>query len=176
MDVESKQNLWIDQIVVRQVTEEDLIALEWEGEYSHYRNIYADAFERARQGRSVLWIAELPRVGLIGQVFIQLVCDRPELADGYFRAYLYGFRVREAYRSRGIGTHLMKIVEEDLQKRGFHAVTLNVARDNNRARQLYERHGYRLVAPEPGIWSYLDENNIWHTVEEPAWRMEKRLV
>ncbi|HVN55135.1 MAG TPA: GNAT family N-acetyltransferase [Anaerolineaceae bacterium] len=176
MVVETQTDTYLQQLVIRQVIAEDLPALEWEGEYAHYRNLYLDAFERARQGRSVLWVAELPVVGLIGQVFIQLICDRPELADGHERAYLYGFRVREAYRDRGIGTYMMKIIEDDLRQRGFRMITLNVARENTRARHLYERHAYRIVAPEPGIWSYLDEKNIWHTVEEPAWRMEKRLL
>jgi ribosomal protein S18 acetylase RimI-like enzyme len=176
MDTETKQDIWLQQVVIRHVTEADLTAMEWEGEYAHYRNMYADAFERALFGRSVLWVSELAGKGLLGQVFIQLVCDRPELADGHSRAYLYGFRVREAYRSRGIGSMMMKVVESDLRKRGFRSLTLNVAKDNNRARHLYEKMGFRIVAPEPGIWSYLDDKNIWHTVEEPAWRMEKRLL
>jgi ribosomal protein S18 acetylase RimI-like enzyme len=176
MDTETKQDIWLQQVVIRHVTEADLVAMEWEGEYAHYRNMYADAFERALFGRSVLWVSELSGKGLLGQVFIQLVCDRPELADGHYRAYLYGFRVREAYRSRGIGSMMMKVVESDLRKRGFRSLTLNVAKDNTRARHLYEKMGFRIVAPEPGIWSYLDDKNIWHTVEEPAWRMEKRLL
>ena len=68
---------------------------------------------------------------------------------------------------------MMQVVEADLRSRGFHWVTLNVARDNIRARDLYERIGYHVVAPEPGIWSYPDHNGVWHTIEEPAWRMEK---
>ena len=70
---------------------------------------------------------------------------------------------------------MMEVVEDDLRKRGFQYVTLNVARDNPRAQQLYIRRGFRVVAPEPGVWSYQDEKGIWHRVEEPAWRMEKGL-
>jgi ribosomal protein S18 acetylase RimI-like enzyme len=160
---------------IRQVQEADLPGLEWDGEYAHFRRLYADAFERSRRGKSVLWVAELPEVGLVGQAFVQLVCDRPELADGVSRAYMYAFRVRHAYRGRGLGSHILSRVEEDLRKRGFHSVTLNVARNNPGARRLYERHGYHVVAPESGIWSYLDEKGEWHTMEEPAWRMEKKL-
>ncbi len=164
---------WLAMVVVRTVTESDLAGLEWEGQYAHYRRVYADAFERAESGRSVLWIADLPGRGIIGQVFIQLICDRPELADGENRAYLYAFRVRPDYRSQGLGKRMMQVVEADLRRRGFHWVTLNVARENTRARDLYERVGYHVVAPEPGVWSYPDQNGVWHTVEEPAWRMEK---
>lgn len=149
--------------------------MEWGGELKHFRRVYAEAYHHMVRGHSILWLAEHRGTGLIGQVFIQLICDRHELADGRDRAYLYSFRVRESYRGRGVGTRMMDVVEDDLAERGFQMVTLNVARDNPRAQQLYVRRGYRVVAPEPGIWSYPDENGVWHRMEEPAWRMEKHL-
>lgn len=173
--VELEKNL-ADELIVRHVVSDDLPKMEWEGEYTHFRRVYADAYQRMLRGYSLLWVAELPPVGLIGQVFIQLTCDRHELADGIERAYLYSFRVRPEYRGLGIGTKVMEVVEDDLRERGFYAITLNVARDNTRAQQLYVRRGYRVVAPEPGVWSYPDDKGIWHRVEEPAWRMEKVLV
>jgi ribosomal protein S18 acetylase RimI-like enzyme len=172
--VECKED-WLPRLVIRNVQATDLTALEWEGEYSHFRRIYADAFERAKSGLSVLWLAEISDSMLIGQAFIQLICDRPELADGKVRAYLYGFRVRPAYRGCGVGSLMMDAIEIDLRRRRFHWLTLNVARENIRARALYERRGYKVIAPEPGLWSYSDEKGIWHTMEEPAWRMEKFL-
>ncbi len=166
---------WLDQVIIRPVVGSDLPAMEWDGEFAHFRRVYAEAYQRMQRGYSVLWVADLPGTGLVGQVFIQLICDRPELADGYERAYLYSFRVRDAFRSQGLGSIIMDVVEDDLRQRGFQYVTLNVARDNPRAQQLYLRRGYRVVAPEPGVWSYQDENGDWHQVEEPAWRMEKIL-
>lgn len=167
---------WFEHVKIRQVIQADLPALEWDGEYSHFRRVYAEAFTRARNGLAVLWVSELPGAGLIGQVFIQLECSRKELADGCTRAYLYGFRVRPEYRGRGLGSRMLAIVEEDLRRRGFIYLTLNVAKDNPRAAQLYETHGYVVTAPEPGIWKYPDEKGVIHEVVEPAWRMEKRLV
>ena len=166
---------WTRQIVIRLATATDLPAMEWEGEYAHFRKVYAEAFERQTNGLSLLWLVELPGWGLIGQVFIQLSCDRPELADGKIRAYLYSFRMRAAFRRRGIGTQVLKSVEDDLRQRGFECVTLNVAKVNLQARKLYEKHGYRAVAHEPGFWTFQDQNNNWRHSEEPAWRMEKKL-
>lgn len=170
-----RANHWLDQVIVRQVTESDLPAMEWDGEYTHFRRVYAEAYQRMQRGYTILWVADLPGTGLIGQVFIQLICDRPELADGDERAYLYSFRVRDVFRRQGLGSMMMEVVEEDLRQRGFLHITLNVARDNPRAQQLYLRRGYTVVAPEPGVWSYPDEKGVWHQVEEPAWRMEKTL-
>lgn len=165
----------LEQVVIRLMKREDLTALEWEGEYTHYRRVYINEFQRYESGSSVLWVAEIPAKGLVGQVFIQLTCDRPELADGKNRAYLYSFRIRPKYQNLGIGTYMMEIVEADLIRRGYRSVTLNVAKDNLRAQQLYFRKNYRIVAHEPGRWSYPDDKGEWQVVEEPAWRMEKLL-
>jgi len=167
---------WLTKVHIRHVEEGDLIGLEWEGEFQHFRRLYKGAYQRSLQGLSVLWVAELPGKGLIGQVFIQLIGDRPELADGKNRAYMYSFRVRPEYRSRGLGARILAFLEEDLKQRGFRAVTLNVAKDNPRAIKLYEKNGYRITAHEPGVWSYPDDRGIWRKVVEPAWRMEKFLT
>ncbi len=137
--------------------------------------MFKHVFNRAQEGKAALWVAELSGAGLIGQVFIQLVSHRIELADGKNRAYLYAFRVRPEYRGKGIGTLLLEIVEEDLRQRGFQRVCLNVGRGNLDARRLYQRLGYRVIAPEPGIWSYVDHLGRRRQVHEPAWRMEKEI-
>lgn len=167
---------WMADLVIRTVRSEDLPALEWNGEYTHYRRMYADAYQRSLTNRAVLWVAELPEAGIIGQAFVQLLCDRPELADGSCKAYMYAFRVKPEYRSHGVGRKLILTMEADLRRRGYSQVTLNVARENIAARRLYERLGYRVTAPEPGLWSYQDHLGEWHNVEEPAWRMEKELA
>lgn len=166
---------WLETVIIRNVRKDDLPALEWGGEFSHFRRVYAEAFERARMGYSVLWVAELPEKGIIAQVFIQLICNRHELADGIKRAYLYSFRVHHDFRNQGLGSHMVRHVEMDLIRRGFQFLTLNVARDNLDALRLYLRLGFHIVAAEPGIWSFVDDKGVRQTVEEPAWRMEKKL-
>jgi ribosomal protein S18 acetylase RimI-like enzyme len=165
----------LNGIVIRQVQREDLSALEWDGEYTHFRRLYAEAFRRAEIGESVLWVAELPEYGLIGQLFVHLDSRRHELADGETRAYIYGFRIRPAFRRQGIGTRMLRIAETDLARRGYRRVVLNVGRENLEARQLYERHGYFVTGTDPGRWSYIDDQGNLRDVHEPAWRMEKEL-
>lgn len=160
---------------IRQIRREDLAALEWGGEFSHFRNLHQDAFRSSQRGEAVLWAAELPVAGIVGQLFVQMNSPRPELADGKLQAYIYAFRVRSAYRGLGIGRRLLCIAEADLIRRGFRRVVLNVSRENNAARQLYERSGYRIASVDPGRWSYIDQHGRRQTVNEPAWRMEKDL-
>jgi ribosomal protein S18 acetylase RimI-like enzyme len=165
----------ISSVRIRTAAEEDLPALEWNGEYAHFRRLYQDIFRSSKRGEAVLWVAELEDQEIIGQLFVQLNSARPELADGIRRAYIYGFRVQAAYQGRGVGTRMMQAAEGDLLQRGYQLVTLNVNRDNPGARRLYERLGYRVVAAEEGRWSYVDDRGQRREVHEPAWRMEKKL-
>jgi ribosomal protein S18 acetylase RimI-like enzyme len=164
-----------ETILIRKVTRADLPALEWDGEYLHFRNLFRDAYQRARKGDSVLWVAEISKIAIIGQVFVQLIGSRPELADGKRRAYIYSVRVRLPYRGMGIGTQMMHTVELDLLQRGFSLIALNVAKNNPKARSFYEQRGYQVIADEPGNWSYIDHRGKRCYVHEPAWRMEKAL-
>ena len=149
---------YLARLIIRQATQSDLLALEWNGEYTHFRLLYRDIFQSSQHGEAILWVAELPETGIIGQLFVQLFSSRKELADGFQRAYIYGFRMKSEYRGYGLGTYMLKNVEIDLVNRGFQIAVLNVARENEDARLLYERQGYQVVAAEPGQWSYLDEN------------------
>lgn len=165
----------IDTVQIRLAQLNDLPDLEWGGELAHFRNIFADAYRNSEQGTGLIWIAEIPAAGLIGQAIVSLFSKRHDLSNGYNRSYLYGFRVRPEYRNKGVGTLLMEKIEEDLVKRGYRILTLNVAKDNFSALKLYERLGYRIMGSEPGEWTYIDHRGRRHDVREPAWRMEKLL-
>jgi len=165
-----------DNIVYRQVKSSDLPRLEWNGEFTHFRNVFKNAFEKSKTGKSILWVVEINHVGLVGQAFVQLISSRLDLANGVDRAYIYAFRFKENYRNIGLGSSLLKIVESDLLKNNYKEATLNVARENPRAIHFYQRHGFKIVAEESGEWSYRDHNNILRNVVEPAWKMVKYLA
>jgi ribosomal protein S18 acetylase RimI-like enzyme len=166
---------WLDQVIIRRLRQADLPDLEWDGEYTRFRKLYQNAFERSQVGQSVLWVAEHQGRGVVGQLFLQLDSDVNELADGSTRAYLYAFRIRPEYRCEGLGSFMMDLAESDLIKRSFKIITLNVTQDNKDAIRLYERRGYHITGPDAGHWSYPDHEGVWQTVNEPSWRMEKQL-
>jgi ribosomal protein S18 acetylase RimI-like enzyme len=170
-----KNSALLSRINFRTAAESDLAALEWNGEYSHFRHLYQEIFQSAQKGDAILWLAELRDVGIIGQLFVQLNSARMELADGVTRAYLYAFRIKPNYRRNGIGSNMLTFVEKNLVDRGYLYICLNVRRDNTEARQLYERSGYRIIAAEAGYWHYIDNQGKRQYVHEPAWRMEKAL-
>jgi ribosomal protein S18 acetylase RimI-like enzyme len=173
--VEQSLNNWLSKVKIRQARQEDLVKLEWNGELTHYRRLFVEVFRYAINGDAIMWLAELDEHNIVGQVFVQINSQRWELADGYGRAYVYGFRVKDDYRNQGLGSMMMDFVEADLIERGFNIISLNVSQDNEGARRLYERLGYSVIAPDPGRWSYIDDKGQIRHVQEPAWRMQKKL-
>lgn len=166
---------WLTHVRLRFLQEEDLPALEWDGVYTHFRHVYREAYQASLKGQALLWVADHETAGIIGQAFVQLASSHPELADGETRAYLYGFRIKPAYRNAGLGSFMLTTIVNDLKQRGYTWLTLNVAIENTAARRLYERFGFVVAGYDPGCWSYLDHEGQRRFVEEPAWRMQKWL-
>ena len=166
---------FVHEVQIRKASRNDLPALEWGGEYTHFRHVFAEAYRLMEIGDVVMWIADFMDKGLVGQLFVQMYNQSQSEVIPSSYAYIYGFRVRPEFRGIGIGSHLLQTAENELHYRGFLRIALNVARDNEAARRLYERFGYHVVAPEPGIWSYLDDKGKRCFVNEPAWRMEKNI-
>jgi ribosomal protein S18 acetylase RimI-like enzyme len=162
---------------IRTLEEADLSALEWDGEYVRFRNLFRQAYEEMRGGvRLILILEHLQPPSVIGQIFIQWNSADPRLADGFARGYLYALRVKPEYRGRGLGTRLLQAAEQELLDRRMQAASIGVEKSNLRARALYERLGYRLIGEDPGRWSYIDHMGMKQNVSEPAWLMEKTLV
>jgi ribosomal protein S18 acetylase RimI-like enzyme len=161
---------------IRALEARDLPGLEWEGEYTHFRRVYARAYERAQAGNAALWLLEDEDARLVGQVFVLLRNEYdPQLADGVQLAFIHSFRVRPECRNAGLGTQLMHHAEADLRRRGFRQVALNVARDNEGALRLYQRLGYRTLHPISGYWSFIDHLGQERQLHEPGWRLAKDL-
>jgi len=173
MLIDNPTTSWLSSIYLRYATRDDLSALEWNGEFTHFRRLYHEIYQNVSQGRALIWVVDIPGNGIIGQLFVQLNSHRQELADGSRRAFIYGFRIQQAYRDHGVGSRLLEKAEADLIKRRFRWVTLNVGRQNLKAIRFYKRHGYRIIAAEPGKWSYFDHQGLHQEVCEPAWRIQK---
>lgn len=165
----------LEGLIIRHVRKADLRALEWGQQYQKYRQMYAHLFRSTQSGKTLMWVVEIPTGEIIGQTFVMLNSSEREAADGETRAYLFAFRIKPEWRGKGIGTHLMDFVEDDLRTRGFGFVTLNVSKDNPNALRLYRRLGYQITGSQSGIWSYRDHEGKLQYVEEPAWRMMKQL-
>jgi ribosomal protein S18 acetylase RimI-like enzyme len=166
-----------DDFQIRPLAEGDLPALEWGGEFTRFRRLFRQAYEEMQTGSRHLLVLERKSTGeVVGQVFIQWNSSDIRYADGRRRGYLYALRVKPDYRERGLGTRLLRAAEEILLRRGMRTASIGVEKSNPRARALYERYGFRVVADDPGRWSFLDHEGVLQEVVEPAWLMEKTLA
>ncbi len=161
--------------IIRFVEESDLMALEWNGEYSRYRNMYREIYCQSLTGNTLLWVLEIDKIGIIGQIFAQINSGNKKFADGKQRAYLFSFRVKNQFQNQGWGTQLLDNTEYYFTKRGFLYTTLNVSKDNQNALRFYLNRGYKIVGEEKGVWSYVDPEGNNQIVNDPSWRMEKML-
>jgi ribosomal protein S18 acetylase RimI-like enzyme len=163
------------EFAVRRLEERDLPALEWDGAFLHFRNLFRQAYEDMLLGTRLLLIMEhRPSGEVVGQIFLQWNSSDPRFADGRRRGYLYSLRVKPAFQRRGLGSRLICAAEKILRERGMDTASIGVEKENRDARSLYERHGYRIIAEDPGCWSYTDHLGRKQDVREPAWLMEKR--
>ena len=176
---DTKQELrenWLADLLIRPLRELDLLALEWEGSYTHFRRLYRLAFRRAQRGNAVLWVADLPEKKVLGQLFVLLRSEvDTQVADGKSKAFIHSFRVRPEYRNAGLGRRLLANAESDLMRRGYRSVTLNVAIENSAAIRFYERAGYERGGGDEGYWTYLDHRGREREVHEPSWKLSKNL-
>jgi ribosomal protein S18 acetylase RimI-like enzyme len=159
-------------VQIREATERDLPALEWGGEFSRFRLVYQRALKEANRGRQTLLVAECSD-NIVGQLFVLFNTVHADPRPIPYTGYLYSFRVKPQFRNQGIGGLLITRAEEILLERDFRRVLIGVAKINDGARRLYERLGYRIIAEDPGEWSFVDHENQIQRVVEPTYIMEK---
>ncbi len=159
---------------IRLATRADLDALEWDGEYAHYRRLFQRAVEEAQNGRRILLLAEIEE-RLVGQIFMQLTTRANFSTEGISSGYLYAFRVKSLFRNRGVGSQLLHEAEQNLVARGFLRAVISVGKRNVAARRLYERAGYAVFTEDSGNWSFIDHLGRLREVSEPAFVLEKWL-
>ena len=75
----------------------------------------------------------------IGMVWYEMRED-----DGRKSAFIYDFRIDEAERGKGYGKETLARIDERLRSLGARSVGLNVLGHNQRARALYEKHGFKV--------------------------------
>ena len=172
---ESYPRMNSDGLRIRKLEEEDLVELEWGGQFTHFRNMYRKLYEDSQAGKTLMWVAEKREVGVIGQIFMQLQIEDSREIKPSDCAYIFGFRIKEHFRNNGIGTQLLSHAESVTMKNGLYRTILHVAKANRTALRFDERCGYRIFGATPGRWTYIDHNGLRKKINEPSWRMEKSL-
>jgi ribosomal protein S18 acetylase RimI-like enzyme len=94
------------------------------------------------------WNDSLRYLGLVRGLFawavLNLFAAGASCPPGHLR--IAALAVAAPVRGQGLGSRLLEAVFEKARREGFSAVRLEVVDTNTRARQLYERLGFRVVA------------------------------
>lgn len=164
----------MDPLIIRPINENELPALEWEGQYIHYRNIYRQTYVEMCVGRRIILVASRQDT-ILGQILIRFNTIPADPEPDHKTGYFYSFRVLPQFRDQGIGSSLLLEAEATLLNRKFNRALICAVRDNHAVIRLYERNGYRRLCADAGDWSFQDHQGKTRHVHEPAWIMEKKL-
>ena len=89
---------------------------------------------------------------LIGDLGVTLI--RPHIKYLH-RAYL-GMSIRQKYTGMGLGSFMMQIALEQAKANGFEQVELGVFSDNDRARHMYKKMGFKEYGMNPRAFKLKD--------------------
>lgn len=145
---------------------------------SEFARLCADMTERTRGSHwssltrqtngELLYLIAWAGVRAVGQVSLIWRPTNDPLAAQLGCPWIVDLLTHSAWRSRGVGTALLRACEEAARARGATRIGLGVATTNHRARALYERLGYS----DSGLgqqWmtgSWEDEGGSTHVWEE----------
>lgn len=127
-------------LTVRPCAREDLEKLEWFGTFTPHREIIHQAYKAQESGDNLMLLA-VANGFPVAQAWVDLAKHRPEPVG-----LLWAVRVFPVFQGMGIGTRLLREAEREMQARGVREAEIGVEKDNEAARRLYERLGYRVVA------------------------------
>lgn len=166
---------WLDTVIIRFLRESDLPALEWDGEFKRYRRVYREVYRNEQKGISIPLVAETAADGMVGQVFITQ--REPNPFYGINRPYFFlsSFRIKPPFRCHGLGSLLLEECEKQVRLHHLRDIYLNCAKDNNRARWFYLDHGFRVIRPDDGEWSYVNDEGFVVTETQRSYLMRKTL-
>jgi ribosomal protein S18 acetylase RimI-like enzyme len=140
------------EVIIRPLTAQDIEQfVAWRGGDDYKDNIVRKEIQEHLVGRRVLLVAEASGQ-LVGTVQFVPTHEDKDLADGETTAYLEALEVREDYRKRGLGTHLVRTVERISIERGFRRLTFMVEPDNEPALSLYRRLGFEASKNSSELW------------------------
>lgn len=124
---------------IRRCREDDLPALEWFGLFAPHRALIRKVFEQQQQGQALMLVAEVN-----GEASGQAWIDWSGRARGI--AELWAVRLLPCLQRQGLGARLVDVAERIALASACTEMQLGVETGNVRARQFWERLGYRYTA------------------------------
>ena len=137
---------------ISDLNENDLNRIEWSGSASHIRSVQSQLARVASGEVEYITVRDE-----IGQPVAKGLVDHVRRKDG---SEIGQMATHPNLQGNGLGTLLIAEAEKRIVARGHKWALLGVEVENERARKLYERLGYRAHGSETDSWLAEDENGI----------------
>lgn len=127
--------------IVRKLKSTELSLLTTLFKYKDVNDMIAENTKDIKNGTTDIF-ALFCDDNLIGELRVKYISEDIRFAEKDKRAYLYAFRIHKNYQGKGLGTHLLESVIDELQKIGYFEFTVGVEDDNFQAHYIYEKFGF----------------------------------
>ncbi len=145
---ENKKVMDVNSLIVDNLTINDLDKISWSGSPTHIRYV-KEALERVEKGE-VDYLAVRDEEGhpiSIGGVDYKVHKDA---------GTMWQIITKESLRGLGIGTRLIKELENRIKSRGINVAMLGVEKENTKAQDLYKKLGYEVCGETKDSWEQED--------------------
>lgn len=146
---ENEETIDVDSLIVDNLTINDLNKISWSGTPTHIRYV-KEAIERVEKGE-VDYLAVRDVGGnpiSIGGVDYKVHKDA---------GTMWQITTKESLRGLGIGTRLIKELENRIKSRGIDIAMLGVEKENIKAYDLYKKLGYEVCGETKDSWEQENE-------------------
>ena len=157
----------IDSVTVDNLTLNDLDNISWSGTPTHIRYV-KEAIERVEKGE-VDYLAVRDTTGnpiSIGGVDYKVHKDA---------GTMWQIITKESLRGLGLGSKLIKELENRIKSRGINIAMLGVEKENIKAQDLYKRLGYEVCGETKDSWDQEDKEGKVSTHYADGVLMKKSL-
>ena len=123
--------------------------IEANGEIAGMALVFTPDQMRREQLRTMLFILRYLKLSFLTQIIYLYRSSRilVQITEG--DSYLAHIAVYPKFRSLGLGTKLLGVIEEEARAAGSKRMVLDVETDNTEATKLYERLGYTIERKSP---------------------------
>jgi ribosomal protein S18 acetylase RimI-like enzyme len=126
--------------LTKRFSDVDLPVWRSKSDVDHTNQLMLQKAMRVPESDSVIFIAETEDGRQAGFIHLQTQID---YFNGQDLGYISDLAVDNSFEGQGVGRALMNQAEEWAHQKGFNLLTLYVFAGNARARQLYEKNGFR---------------------------------
>lgn len=132
---------------IRKAAGYELLKL-WGYEDIHAASSTARFFcDNTERGNAEFWALDHGGA-LVGELYVFHDLEDKDFADGKRTAYLCAFRIRTAFRGRGLGTKLICRVIEHTKDLGYQRISIGVDAADVANIRLYKRRGFTIKGKE----------------------------